>query len=82
MLRDEIANRIPKPDYKIVVKLYVDIGGLPMTGNVPSTCDESRLRKFFIGFTQVQSTFDVVDTGHGLQEATVKLQGNVICLSC
>lgn len=85
MLRDEIADRIYKQyaakDWRIVTKLYLDIEGLITRRALPPLYTVSRLRGFFVGFTQVQSTFDVVDTGHdphGNVEANNKIKGKFI----
>lgn len=78
ILRDEIAGKIHQytaaQNWKIVTKLYVDFESLLDNGK-PRTCTETGLRKFFGGFTQVQSAFEAVDTGPGLDEATLKISG-------
>ena len=80
-LRDEIASRIHQHDCKIVTKLYVDVEGLLASHRLPRTWSESSLRKFFVGFTQVQSAFDVVDTGPGREEVANKMKGKGITRS-
>ena len=78
ILRDEIAAKIHQyaaaDDWKIVAKLYVDFESLLDNGK-PRTCTETGLRKFFGGFTQIDSAFEAVDTGPGLNEATLKISG-------
>ena len=78
ILRDKIASKLhhyaAADGWKIIAKLYVDLEALlDDSGN--RICTERGLRKFFAGFTQVQSTFEVIDTGPGLGEATMKISG-------
>ena len=65
-----------KPDWKIVVRIYIDFQGLVEDfGKLRKPISESCLRKFVGGFTQVQPLCDIIDTGPGREEALVKIKG-------
>lgn len=71
-----------KPDWKIVVRIYIDFQGLVEDfGKLQNPISETRLQKFVGGFTQVQPLYDIIDTGPGREEALVKINGKPFSIS-
>lgn len=61
-----------------MLRVYLDLDGLFQRLRAAGFSHElERLHQFSRGFTQRQSMFDMVDVGHGSQQVTLKIEGNL-----
>ena len=81
-LREEVLSLLQRNadsrDWDIIVSFYIDVGTLfAKCVSADIKISEDCLREFACGFTQAQPLFDLVDVGHGREQAVLKIQGTI-----